>query len=108
MYTLKIKWFRSEPGKGVVDENTLFIAADEVHVGSEIKKMSELHAWPSGSYLNYSIENNDPTRDNDVIGGTRMIQVIHEGRSSQRSEWYLASCAWLLGPTGKTIENLTV
>lgn len=101
MFTLKIKWFRTEPGEGIVDESTMFLPADEVQVGSEIKNKSELHAWEEGSHFDYAILANDG--DDELIGGTRMVQIIRDGKSA----WYLTSLAWLLGPDGKTIEKLT-
>lgn len=114
MYTLKIRWMRYEqdleyaekcpeasPQYDLADENTLFIPADLVSVGSEIKLMSEMNAWESGSFLNYTMPfNNDPQW---VMKGTRLIQVVRDGKDT----WYLASLAWLLGPDGKTIEKLT-
>lgn len=102
MFTLKIKWFRTESGEGIVDESTLFLSADSVQVGAEIKNRSELHAWEEGSYMNYAILANDG--DAEFIGGTKMVQLI---RDNNKSEWYLTSLAWLLGPDGKTIERLT-
>lgn len=100
MYTLKIKWFRAEDGKGIVDESTLFLPADSVQVGSEIKSMSEMKAWEWGSFQDYSIAANDG--DHDFIGGTKLVQVTKDSKP----EWYLTSLAWLLGPDGKTIERL--
>lgn len=101
MYTLKIKWFRTEPGKGIVDENTLFLPADSIQVGSEIKSLSEMCAWERGSFQDYSIAANDG--EHEFIGGTKLVQVILDGKS----EWFLTSLAWLLGPDGKTVERLT-
>jgi hypothetical protein len=117
MYTLKIKWMRYEqvdsrdpdyipeasPQFKLVDESTLFIAADQVVVGSEIKSVDEMKAWESGSYLNYSMPfmSDDPVQK--LMKGTRLVQVIKDNKDT----WYLTSLAWLLGPDGKTIERLT-
>lgn len=114
MFTLKIKWMRYEldreyaekfpeasPQFILADENTLFIPADIVSVGSEVKSMSEMNAWESGQFQNYCIWTSDPTPQ--LMNGTRLIHVVRDGKD----EWYLASLAWLLGPDGKTIERLT-
>lgn len=114
MYTLKIKWMRFEkdedyaakypdasPQVKLADEATLFISADQVSVGSEVKSLNEMKAWESGSYLNYSMFMLDGDMDT-LMKGTRLIQVIKDNQDT----WYLASHAWLLGPDGKTIERL--
>jgi hypothetical protein len=116
MYTLKIKWFRYEkdedyakehpkasPQFKLADENTLFIPAEIVTVGSEVKSLDEMKAWESGSYLNYSMPFMDDDTEQKLMKGTRLIQVIKDNKDT----WYLASNAWLLGPEGKTIERLT-
>ena len=120
MYTLKIKWARYEtdeqyaidhpdanPQIRCADETTLFIPADEVSFGSQIKSLQELHTWEEGSYFDYSIPMHMNARDSDTEkereSGTRMICVVRGGQNF----WYLASHAWLLGPDGKTIEKLT-
>lgn len=100
MYTLKIKWIRRE-NDFIVDESTLFIAADEVQVHARIVTMSEMSAWSTGSYLDYSVKSENPKEDK-LYMPAQVIQVIRNGDTV----WYLASMAWLLGPDGKTIERL--
>lgn len=99
MFTLKIKWIRLDDPKDtvngpkeVIDENTLFIAADEVQVGSLIESIDEMAAWEPDSFFNYKVDHMN----------ARNIQVVQSGKPS----WYLASMAWLMGPDGKTIERL--
>ena len=120
MYTLKIKWMRWEVNKEYAqehpdasphilcaDETTLFIPADEVSFGSEIKSLQELHTWSEDSYFNYSMPKHVDAQTSELEkereAGTRMIHIVRGGKSV----WYLASYAWLLGPDGKTIEKLT-
>lgn len=115
MYTLKIKWMRFEPDteyarehpsaspqSRLADETTLFVLADVVEVGSEVKSLDEMKAWEAGDYLDYSMPFGNDDSDQKLVKGTRLIHVIR----SNNDVWYLASNAWLLGPDGKTIERL--
>lgn len=97
MYTLKIRWFRLEKGE-LADETTLFIPADEIKVHGEITSLEQMKAWSEGSYLDYTIHQNE----SDEIISSRIIEVLKDGNM----KWYLVTRAWLLGPDGKTIENL--
>lgn len=96
MYTLKIKWMRYEDGEQV-DESTLFIPADQVSVHGDVKTKKEMSAWAEGTYFDYHIDASETAE-----WGARLIQVDKDGKST----WYLASLAWLMGPTGQTIEKL--
>lgn len=96
MYTLKIKWMRYEDGE-LADESTLFIPAEQVTTHGLITSMDQMKAWEEGSYFNYRIE---PTEN--VGWSARLIQVNLNGKLT----WYLASMAWLMSDTGKTIERL--
>lgn len=96
MYTLKIRWLRyksdSERQLHVVDESNLFIPADNVTTHGLILSMDEMKEWDEGSYFDYHIEKQS----------ARLIRVERNNEST----WYLASHAWLMSDTGKTIERL--
>lgn len=114
MFTLKIHWWReeshdvpdSDDGKGKpirvggsVDETTLYIPADEVHVLARIlDPKTDMRHWHEGQYFNYQSISDEGGRYE-----ARLIQVIRKGEDDV---WYLASRAWLLGPTGDTIERV--
>lgn len=101
MFTLKIKWMRFEEGKvaKVVDETTLFIPADRVLVHGEITSLESMSAWEDGSFMNYAIVN-ECTKE---ILPSRLIAV----EQGEKTIWYLlATQAWVLGPTGSTIERV--
>lgn len=83
----------------VVDETTLFIPADRIAVHGEITSLEKMNAWEDGSFLDYSIKN-ECTKE---ILPSRLIEVT---KSDGSSIWYLASQAWVLGPTGSTIERV--
>jgi hypothetical protein len=104
--TLKIKWMRYEkadPSKehsliGTADETTLFIECDEVRVHGVIISMDAMKAWDSGDYMDYAVRE----VDSPEIHESRLIEVIR----SEKSSWYLASHAWILGSNGQTIERV--
>jgi hypothetical protein len=113
MYTLKIYWHRHVTDEknvgGIADETTLFIPADEVHVqGVIVDPETEMSTWPSGSYFDYLHEADrvDNTRDAQVSTRTKQAGRLIEVIRSNKSTWYLASSAWLLGPNGDTIERV--
>ncbi len=99
MFTLKIKWFRHDfDNQGeVVDKTTLFIAADEVAVHGDVKSLDEMKAWQEGEFQDY--------KEITSVDGTFYAKLIHVIKND-KSVWYLASNAWLMGPDGKTIERL--
>lgn len=100
MYTVKIKWIRYEDGERA-DESTLFIPADQVVVHGEITDESkQMKAWEPGSFFDYKIVSHE---DHKPHWTSRIIEVTLDGKQT----WYLASLAWLMGPTGQTIEKLT-
>lgn len=103
MFTLKIKWMRFEAGR-VVDETTLFIPADRIAVHGEILDMEKMQAWEAGSFMDYSIENDNLgiSEGKPSIMPSRLIEVTKDDRST----WYLATQAWVLGTTGSTIERV--
>lgn len=101
MYTLKIKWYRydyeKDPAGTLEDETTLFISCEQVAVHGEITDIKDMSSWAEGDFFDYrTICNKD--------GGfkARLIGVEHAGKTC----WYLTSYAWVIGPEGKTIENL--
>jgi hypothetical protein len=98
MYTLKIKWTRHdfENNGEIVDETTLFIPADEIWAHAEVNSLDEMKAWKEGDFQDYSVV------DFEGKFSARIIKV----EKNNKSTWYLASHAWLLGPDGKTIECL--
>ncbi len=59
--------------------------------------MDQMKAWEEGSFFDYHIENTQA-----VAYSHRLIQV----EVKEKSTWYLASMAWLMSETGKTIERL--
>lgn len=99
MFTLKIKWLRFEGGK-VVDETILFIPADIVKVHGEILDIEKMQAWEPGSFMDYTVVNDNGAEPH--IMPSRLIEVTKD----EHSTWYLASQAWVLGPTGSTIERI--
>lgn len=106
MYTLKIKWFRYdfEDGGKCVDQTTLFIPADEVRVHGEITADTQMRAWEDGDFQDYkTISGLEDGCADKPIYNARLICVIRDNKTL----WYLASFAWLLGVDGKTIERLT-
>lgn len=112
MFTLKMKFFRyggEEPGKPVEmkEEYTEFVLADKVVSHSLVDGDNweqEMSAWQHGDYFNIlSVTYFDNGKTGSVkYQDGRLITVEREGKST----WYLTSHAWLLGPTGKTIERL--
>jgi len=112
MFTLKIYFtnHRSTEPKGpleLLDENTLFVGADQVHVFSLLSGETweeKMSAWEIDSYTNkLCIVNYDHGETGEIVySAGRLIQVEKNGEQS----WFLASKAWLLGPNGDTIERL--
>lgn len=91
----------------MVDESTLFIPARTVTVHGAIgvgERLTKFKSWDEGidgGYMNYL--NSFDTGDTGYEDIGRLIHVVNpEGRD----EWYLASQAWLLGPSGDTIERV--
>ena len=105
MYTLKIKWYRTEGEHAqTVDESTLFIPADTVTVHGEVTKDDEMKHWPEGSFQDYRVVHHPYAEDNEGISFFvgRLINVVHNNVHTT----YLATHAWLLGPNGDTIERI--
>jgi hypothetical protein len=96
MYTLKIKWWRADEVSPAADETTLFIAADEIQSHGEVTSDDQMAAWEPGDFQDYRV-----AAEGAKVKG-RLICAIRNGKSM----WYLASCAWVLGPDGRTIERL--
>lgn len=100
MLTLKIKQYfyhdNQTEGSSVFDENTAYFVCNHVSVYGEVVDLAELKAWGHDSYVDLKT----------VLPGNkfkaRLIGLEVEGKT----KWYLVSHAWLLGPDGKTIENL--
>jgi len=121
MFTLKIGWLRFDEAGIQADETTLFIPADEVRVHGQVMTIDgqdTMQAWDPGDWFEYrnvhdrgsaevDATSNNPT---DVITVSlpymleagRLILVVKDGVET----WYTASRAWLLGPTGQTIERI--
>lgn len=112
MFTLKIHWARyaradADGPIGTADETTLFIPADQIRVhatipaGERDRVMKHWHAVDAEpgyfNYLSYTDHGNEGT---EMAG--RLICVIRDGVES----WYTATAAWVLGPTGSTIERV--
>lgn len=98
-----------EPGKplSLKEEYTEFVLADKVISHSMTKGdkwEEEMVAWEPGSYFNIlsvTYFDNGETGSIKYADG-RLITIERDGKPT----WYLVSHAWLLGPTGKTIERL--
>lgn len=102
MFTVKIRWFRLEddddgPSK-LADETTWFISADRVAVHGEVTSLDTMKAWKDDEYLNYTIVNHKTEK----ILPSRLIEVVKD----EKSTYYLASQAWIMGPDGSTIERV--
>lgn len=98
MLTLKIKWMRYEAGE-MVDETSLFIPADEVAAHGQIDSLEKMKGWSSSDFKDYSIKSENT---NDIMT-SRIIAVVVK---DEPTAWYLATQAWVLGPTGQTIERI--
>ena len=123
MHTLKIRWTSYDRHGVLADEATLFIPADGgVTVHGELKIIDgdePMEHWLEGSYFEYrsvfeqvefDAESGDIVYSEDTgaecietrISDGRLIKVTHGGVET----WYTASNAWILGPTGATIERV--
>jgi len=112
VYTLKIYWTSHDRSGICVDETTLFIPADtvKVHGGPIIEIDGEtpaMDAWDREDWQDYRNASDDPRLPDDHPASRkrsngRLICVTRDGDDS----WYVASKAWLLGPTGATIERV--
>lgn len=112
MFTLKVRWRRTTMTTLDTDatiENELdvaehFIPADKVTVMGHADP--NLTAWPASDYRDMRSIFDTPTGDGEVKSepytGARFVEVERNGEHS----WYLVTHAWLLGPTGDTIERL--
>lgn len=100
MLTLKFKQYfyhdDQTEGSNVFDENTSYFVCEHVSVYGEVVDLDELKDWGSDSYVDLK----------SVLPGNnfkaRLIGLEVQGKT----KWFLTSHAWLLGPDGKTIENL--
>ena len=103
MLTLKIRWTSCTSDGILADEATLFIPADEVTVHGQLVVIDDdpMQGWEEGSYFEYRSVTADGTADKRVSDG-RLIKV----RQGETETWYTASYAWVLGPTGATIERV--
>ena len=117
-YTLKIRWTSYDAAGILVDEATLFIPADEITVHGELVAIpgdDPMQGWQDGSFLEYRsvvIDDVDVALSSSVpcsVSATRerrndgrLIKVVRDGVET----WYTASHAWILGPTGSTIERI--
>lgn len=129
MFTLKIRWQRvvtqevsltavttqdavssidhgnhSAVIDSVEDEATHFIPANSVVVTGPADP--NMRAWSKYDYVDLRSHVDTPAGDgmmkSEPMGGARLIEVEHGGEHS----WYLVTTAWLLGPTGDTIERI--
>jgi hypothetical protein len=106
MFTLKIRWMRYESEDNgpsvVVDETTLFIAADRIAVHASTTSLDTMKAWGQDEYKNYAVEIENPQDSEHTIMESRLIEVTKD----DKVDWYLASHAWIMGPDGSTIERV--
>lgn len=114
MFTLKVHCWRSEMRaldtappvesatvESITEQADHFILAEQVSAWGYVTE-GDMSAWEPGSYVDFRAVH---TED----GITRPIEPARliETRNAQgESRWYLVSKAWLLGPTGDTIERL--
>lgn len=111
MFTLKVRWRRTmmqtlDNGATIDDELDVadhFIPADRVTVLGHPDPA--LSAWATTDYRDmrsiFDTQVGDEVKS-EPYTGARFIEVEHNGEHS----WYLVTHAWLLGPTGDTIERL--
>lgn len=100
MLTLKIKQYfyhdDKTVGSTVFDENTSYFVCEHVSVYGEVVNLDELKAWEQDSYVDLK----------SVLPGNTFKARLIGLEVKDKTKWFLASHAWLLGPDGKTIENL--
>lgn len=111
MYTLKISWTSREDESGIVtDETTIFLPADSVRVHGNVTDIEgdyavEMNAWAREDwheYRNVRLYGDGVTQQTTVHEVGKLIAVTLAGEET----YYAASRAWILGPTGATIERV--
>ena len=110
MFTLKIAWHRIDENGIQADETVLYIAADHVRTHGPVVEVEgetpTMKHWQQADWEDYRNtcdgKDGDLNADGPVRSDGRLIMVERDGESS----WYVASRAWLLGPTGTTIERI--
>lgn len=88
------------------DERFVFIPAERVDVHGTPGGSVDLSAWGAGEYVELRSTVTDRTGHGDPgvehVPESKLICVTWEGELT----WYAVSTAWLLGPTGDTIERI--
>lgn len=117
MFTLKIQWQRYAEQQGspptLQDESTLFVLADQVEVHAALDESNPrshdqiVRDWSGagelGDYLDFTEGlTSSEDRPSPSYHPGRLIRTDLAGES----RWWLCSRAWLLGPTGQTIERI--
>lgn len=116
MFTLKIHHqqyaHQSDSPPTLQDESTIFVLADQVEVHGPLDGSRQGHDqiiqdWAIhgelADYLDFTVglvQTSDGPQRSYHAG--RLIRTDLAGES----RWWLASRAWLLGPTGQTIERI--
>jgi hypothetical protein len=102
--SLKIRWASYDRSGILADEATLYVPADEVTVHGQlviVDGADPMNGWEPGSFFEYrSVDENQNCET--VFSNGRLIKVRHNDVET----WYAASLAWILGPTGSTIERV--
>ena len=107
MYTLKIYWTRVDENDIQADETTLFIPADEIRVHGQVIEIDGetpgMKHWQAADWHDYRhVTDGNLNARGPVHSLGRLICVKRDGFES----YYVASRAWLLGPSGGTIERV--
>lgn len=120
-FTLKIHWLRFDEVGIQADETTLFIPADEVRVHGPLISIDGEHdpmqQWDPGDFFEYRNIHDRSAVEVQVTSSvsvdvlTRLPFIREDGRlilvrRNGVETWYTASRAWILGPTGSTIERV--
>ena len=111
-YTLKLRWTSHDRHGILADELTLFIPADEIRVHGTIVEIDgetpAMQSWEPEAWQDYRcvavvvVPPDDELATKHSDG--RLIAVTRNGVET----YYVASNAWLLGPTGSTIERVGI
>lgn len=110
-YTLKIRWTSYDRNGILADESTLFIPADEIRVHGTIVEIDgetpAMQGWEPDGWQDYRCVYDDARLPvNHEFATKRSDGKLIMVRRDNVETWYVASYAWILGPTGSTIERV--
>lgn len=87
--------------QGTTDIADHFIEADSISAHDWITDDGQMAAWEPGAFEDMRSRKLLADGKTEVRSG-RLIQVSQAGKS----QWYLATRAWIMGSDGRTIERL--